>query len=103
MFQNYGGEEDTGVLLYPSIYSNHGVYSEDFFRPHPPEKIRAIFEAIGVEMSTEMFEDLWAMAAKRDPKDKGEVRVQTMLSMQFCLGVLINTVNSNPPRLCIQV
>lgn len=74
LLQNYGDESDSGVLMYPSIYSNHGVYEEDFFKPHPPEKIRDIFKEIGVEMSTDVFEELWAKAAERDPKGLGEVR-----------------------------
>lgn len=75
--KNYGDEADSGTLIYPSIYSNHGVYQEDFFRPYPPEKIRDIFKLIGVEMSTEVFEELWAMAAERDPRGRGEVCVET--------------------------
>ncbi len=77
--QNYGDEADSGTLIYPSIYSNHGVYQEDFFRPYPPEKIRDIFKLIGVEMSTEVFEELWAMAAERDPRGRGEVREQHII------------------------
>lgn len=72
-FQNYGDEADSGGLINPSTYSNHGVHPEDFFRPHPPEKIRSIFKAIGVEMSDEEFKELWEMAAKKDPKGCGEV------------------------------
>ncbi len=59
--------------MYPSIYSNHGVYEEDFFRPQPPEKIRQIFELIGVTMSDEVFEDLWEKAKAKS--QNGEVRV----------------------------
>ena len=57
--------------MYPSIYSNHGVYEEDFFRPHPPEILREIFKNIGVQMSDEMFQEVWELAAKQNPK--GEV------------------------------
>ena len=71
--QNYGDEGDSVALIYPSIYSNRGVHGDDFFRPHPPEKIREIFKEIGVEMSDEMFKKLWALAAERDPGGKGEV------------------------------
>lgn len=90
--QNYGDESDSGVLLYPSIYSNHGIYEHDFFRPHPPEKIREIFKHIGVEMSDEAFEELWARAAEKDPRGRGEVRscacihyAVTVLLLQVCV------------------
>ena len=58
--------------MYPSIYSNRGVYEEDFFRPHPQDKIREIFKNIGIEMTDEVFQQLWESAAKKDPR--GEVR-----------------------------
>lgn len=55
------------------MYSNHGVYERDFFKPYPPEVIRQIFRNIGVEMSDEVFQEVWEAAAKRHPK--GEVSV----------------------------
>ena len=85
--QNYGDESGSYGLMYPSVYSNHGVYEQDFFRPQPPEKIREVFEKIGVTMSTEMFEDLWEKAKERSPN--GEVRVQTPVGrvIPYYLGV----------------
>ena len=70
--QNYGDESDAYGLMYPSIYSNNGVYEEDFFKPRPPEVIKQIFENIGVSMSPEVFQELWKEAVRRDPK--GQVR-----------------------------
>lgn len=54
--------------MYPSVYSNHGVYDKDFLIPQPPEKIREIFKNIGVTMKREVFEELWELAAKKDPR-----------------------------------
>ena len=76
-FQNYGDESGTYGLMYPSIYSNHGVYEEDFFKPQPAEKIQEIFEQIGVTMPTEVFEELWERAKERSPN--GEVKLLLFL------------------------
>ena len=70
--QNYGDESDSYGLMYPSIYSNKGVYEEDFFKPRSSNQIKEVFENIGVNMTPEVFQELWKEAAKRDPK--GEVR-----------------------------
>ncbi len=61
--------------MYPSIYSNHGVYEVDFFKPHPPDKIRRTFENIGVVIPNEVFQELWEKAAEKDPK--GQVSAPT--------------------------
>ena len=61
--------------MYPSIYSNHGVYEQDFFRPHPPERIREIFEKIGIAMPADVFQDVWEKAKQKSPQ--GEVRGQS--------------------------
>lgn len=39
MLQNYGDESGAYGLMYPSIYSNKGVYEEDFFAPRQPEEV----------------------------------------------------------------
>ena len=89
---NYGDESSAYGLIYPSIYSNRGVYEVDFFTAREPQEVsdtgclesspdsmlastsqvKQIFERIGVTMTTEVFERLWQEAAARDPK--GEVR-----------------------------
>ena len=38
--KNYGDESDAYGLMYPSLYSNHGVYEADFFEPRTPEEVR---------------------------------------------------------------
>ena len=37
--QNYGDESGAYGLMYPSIYSNSGVYEDDFFAPRSPEEV----------------------------------------------------------------
>ena len=54
--------------MYPSIYSNRGVYEEDFFKPRTSDQIKQIFESVGVTMTPEVFQQLWQEAARRDPK-----------------------------------
>ena len=61
--------------MYPSIYSNKGVYEEDFFKPRPSSQIKEIFENIGVSMTPEVFQALWQEAAKRDLR--GQVSSET--------------------------
>ena len=75
--QNYGDESDAYGLMYPSIYSNRGVYEEDFFKPRPSNQIKEIFESIGVTMTPEVFQELWQEAAKRDPR--GQVSTHTLI------------------------
>lgn len=54
LLQNYGDESGAYGLMYPSIYSNKGVYEEDFFAPRPPEEVggnssHVIYSCIGVK------------------------------------------------------
>ena len=46
----------------PSVYSNNGVFEEDFFKSREPHEIRRICDSIGVEMTDEMFQDVWNKA-----------------------------------------
>ena len=65
--------------MYPSIYSNKGVYEKDFFQPRDKASIRDLFEKIGVNMSDEVFQELWTEAERRDPK--GQVVCMCMRRM----------------------
>ena len=38
--QNYGDESDAYGLMYPSLYSNSGVYESDFFEPRSEAEVR---------------------------------------------------------------
>lgn len=64
---NYGDESDAYGLINPSIYSNLGVYEKDFFQPRDQYEIRRIFDGIGVEMTTDVFEKIWEQASSRHP------------------------------------
>ncbi|XP_068752255.1 EF-hand domain-containing family member B-like [Montipora capricornis] len=64
---NYGDESDAYGLINPSIYSNHGVHEKDFFQPRDQYEIRRIFDGIGVEMTSDVFEKIWEQASTRHP------------------------------------
>lgn len=70
---NYGDEPGAYSLLYPSLYSNMGLYGEDFFAYRSQEEIRGLFEKIGVAMAPEVFQKLWEIAASRDPNNRVSV------------------------------
>lgn len=70
--KNYGDESDSYGLINPSIYSNHGVYEEDFFKGRQQSEVRRICDSIGVEMTNEVFQDIWNKA--RESMRNGEVR-----------------------------
>jgi len=80
---NYGDESGAYGLMYPSIYSNSGVYEDDFFAPRSPEEVKQMFANIGVSMTPEVFEELWKEAVRRDPK--GQVRV--LCCVLLCEGL----------------
>uniref|UniRef100_A0A069DUR3 EF-hand domain-containing protein n=1 Tax=Clytia hemisphaerica TaxID=252671 RepID=A0A069DUR3_9CNID len=72
---NYGDESDAHGLMNPSIYSNNGVYEEDFFKGRQPHEVRRICDSIGVEMTNEMFQEIWEQAQNVAPN--GEVSVES--------------------------
>eukprot|EP00118_Oscarella_pearsei_P004229 m.17710 g.17710 ORF g.17710 m.17710 type:complete len:550 (+) comp27541_c0_seq1:45-1694(+) len=65
--KNYGDESDAFGLVNPSVYSNYGVYERDFFEQRNPSEIKTVFTNIGVEMTEDVFQELWKRAAERDP------------------------------------
>jgi len=72
---NYGDESDSYGLINPSIYSNFGVYEEDFFKSRDETDIRRIFDSIGVEMTNEVFQQIWNKA--KESASEGQVSVET--------------------------
>lgn len=87
-YTNYGDESDAYGLMYPSMYSNRGVYESDFFEPRTPDQIREVFDNIGVNLSDELFQMLWKEAASRDPK--GQVSVEAFRSVMEELQAMSN-------------
>jgi len=72
---NYGDQSDAYGLMNPSVYSNLGVFEEDFFKSRSQGDIKRIFDNIGVEMSHETFLQLWTEAQKIS--SNGQVSVES--------------------------
>ncbi|XP_044305301.1 EF-hand domain-containing family member B isoform X1 [Varanus komodoensis] len=73
---NYGDQATTYALLYPSIYSNKGVYEKDIFKTRSKEEIARILRNIGVQLSDESFDEIWKQASLKD--HRGEVCVESI-------------------------
>ncbi|XP_065834963.1 EF-hand domain-containing family member B-like [Oscarella lobularis] len=64
--KSYGDESSAYGLVNPSVYSNHGVYEEDFFQRRSPSEIKTVLTGIGVDMTEDVFQELWRRAAQLD-------------------------------------
>ncbi|KAE8596682.1 hypothetical protein XENTR_v10016198 [Xenopus tropicalis] len=73
---NYGDESSVFGLLCPSVFSQHMIYEDEFFKSRSKKEIAQILNNIGVFISGEDFEELWQKAAKEHPK--GEVSVESI-------------------------
>eukprot|EP00117_Sycon_ciliatum_P027605 scpid62205/ scgid22387/ EF-hand domain-containing family member B len=78
--RNYGDEADANALISPSIYSQAGVTSRDFFQPRSKEEIRRIFTALGADITDSSFDELWEKAKSED--------VNGLVSMESFRAVL---------------
>ncbi|NXQ94751.1 EFHB protein, partial [Sagittarius serpentarius] len=67
---NYGDEANAYALLFPSVYSQKGVYERDFFKPRQKAEIARILCNIGVNISDERFEEIWKQACMKDQKEE---------------------------------
>ncbi|KAM4855369.1 EF-hand domain-containing family member B [Urocitellus parryii] len=73
---NYGEEGNAYSLLYPTIFSQKGVFERDFFKTRSKEEIAEILCNIGVNLSEEEFENVWTLASKKH--HRGEVCVENI-------------------------
>lgn len=55
--------------------------SNRFIKPLLFNQIKRIFCNIGVEMTPELFDEVWKLAAMRDPRDRAAVSVETFRSV----------------------
>ncbi|NXO59485.1 EFHB protein, partial [Aramus guarauna] len=67
---NYGDEANAYALLFPSVFSQKGVYERDFFKTRPKAEIAQILLNIGVDISDERFEEIWKQACMKHPKEE---------------------------------
>jgi len=69
--KDYGDEYEANALVSPSVYTNHGVFEQDFFEPRPRDEIRRIFEGIGATITDEAFDKIWEMAVTLTGTENG--------------------------------
>ncbi|NXL62230.1 EFHB protein, partial [Chordeiles acutipennis] len=67
---SYGDEPDAYALLFPSIFSQKGVYEGDFFKTRPKAEIAQILHNIGVKISDDVFEEAWKQACMKHQKEE---------------------------------
>ncbi|KFQ49157.1 EF-hand domain-containing family member B, partial [Pelecanus crispus] len=67
---NYGDEANAYVVLFPSVFSQKGVYESDFFKTRPKAEIAQILRNIGVNISDERFEEIWKQACMKHQKEE---------------------------------
>uniref|UniRef100_A0A669P879 EF-hand domain family member B n=1 Tax=Phasianus colchicus TaxID=9054 RepID=A0A669P879_PHACC len=67
---NYGDEANAYALLFPSVFSQKGVYEGDFFKSRPKAEVAEILHNIGVNISDERFEDIWKQACMKQQTEE---------------------------------
>ncbi|PKU48434.1 ef-hand domain-containing family member b [Limosa lapponica baueri] len=67
---NYGDEGDAYTLLFPSVFSEKGVYERDFFKTRPKAEIAQILRNVGVNISDERFEEIWKEACLKHQNEE---------------------------------
>ncbi|NWR57121.1 EFHB protein, partial [Bucorvus abyssinicus] len=67
---NYGDEANAYALLFPSVFSQKGVYERDFSKTRPKAEIAQILHNIGVNISDERFEEIWKQACMKHQKEE---------------------------------
>ncbi|NXY70130.1 EFHB protein, partial [Glareola pratincola] len=67
---NYGDEGNAYALLFPSVFSQKGVYERDFFETRPKAEIAQILHNIGMDISDERFEEIWREACLKHQKEE---------------------------------
>ncbi|NXT31022.1 EFHB protein, partial [Pelecanoides urinatrix] len=82
---NYGDEANAYALLFPSVFSQKGVYESDFFKTRPKAEIAQILHNIGVNISDERFEEIWKQACMKYQKE--EVCVESIRNLLDAIHV----------------
>ncbi|KAM9648118.1 LOW QUALITY PROTEIN: EF-hand domain-containing family member B [Morphnus guianensis] len=67
---NYGDEANAYALLFPSVYSQKGVYERDFSKTRPKAEIAGILHNVGANISDERFEEIWKQACMKHQKEE---------------------------------
>ena len=77
--QNYGDQYDLYGLMNPSNYSKRGLEPLDLSKKRSSYEIKKIFSSIGVEMTEEIFQELWEKAQKHSTD--GQVELSFLIKL----------------------
>ncbi|NXN19880.1 EFHB protein, partial [Indicator maculatus] len=67
---NYGDEGNAYSLLFPSVFSQKGVYERDFFKTRPKAEIAQILHNIGMDIPDEKLEEIWKQTCMKHQKEE---------------------------------
>ncbi|NXG40568.1 EFHB protein, partial [Psilopogon haemacephalus] len=67
---NYGDQGNAYSLLFPSVFSQKGVYERDFFKARPKAEIAQILSNIGMNISKERLEEIWKQTCLKHQKEE---------------------------------
>ncbi|NWV08589.1 EFHB protein, partial [Ptilonorhynchus violaceus] len=56
---NYGDQGNSFAVLFPSVFSQKGVYEGDLLKKRPKAEIAQVLHNIGMNVADERFEEIW--------------------------------------------
>ncbi|XP_063265193.1 EF-hand domain-containing family member B isoform X2 [Prinia subflava] len=56
---NYGDQGSSFAVLFPSVFSQKGVYEKDLLKKRPKAEIKQILHNMGMNVADERFEEIW--------------------------------------------
>ncbi|NXQ57402.1 EFHB protein, partial [Anthoscopus minutus] len=56
---NYGDQGNCFAVLFPSVFSQKGVYEKDLLKKRPKAEITQVLHNIGMNVADERFEEIW--------------------------------------------
>ncbi|NWV32177.1 EFHB protein, partial [Grantiella picta] len=56
---NYGDQGTGFAVLFPSVFSQRGVYEKDLLKKRPKAEIKQLLHNIGMNVADERFEEIW--------------------------------------------
>ncbi|NWS34068.1 EFHB protein, partial [Polioptila caerulea] len=56
---NYGDQGNSFAILFPSVFSQKGVYEKDLLKKRPKAEIKQILHNMGMNAADERFEEIW--------------------------------------------
>ncbi|NWW82174.1 EFHB protein, partial [Climacteris rufus] len=56
---NYGDQGNSFAILFPSVFSQKGVYERDLLKKRPKAEIAQVLHNIGMNVADERFDEIW--------------------------------------------